>query len=270
MQYFSASGEIFETSARVIDSRVIGSGLSGKGCVGHAASPSASVGGTGRSSTPKIGSPVSRLRKNSRPTFVICTIAGICWPLRVDLGEHRRRVEIAVVDVVVRGLEVPPVFAGRGVERDHARRVEVGARAGCCRSSDRRRCRARRTRGRSRCPPSAAATSRGPCGPASRSVPRCRSSDRRAAARCGSATLPCRSADRSRADRRECPSGCARPCGPERSRGSCRPRPARRSCTPRRPGMRSMMPFSRSMTPTSGTSVPRLRVELHELAGARA
>ena len=65
-----AIGEIFETSARVIDKRVIGSGLIGNGCVGHAASPSASVGGTGRSSTPKIGSPVSRFRKNRRPVFV--------------------------------------------------------------------------------------------------------------------------------------------------------------------------------------------------------
>ncbi len=46
----------------------------------------------------------------------------------IDLGEHRRRVEIAVVDVVVRRLVVPPVFAGRGVERDHAGRIEVGAR----------------------------------------------------------------------------------------------------------------------------------------------
>ena len=65
-----------------------------------------------------------------------------------------------------------------------------------------------------------------------------------------------RSADRSRADRRECPSGCARRCGPGRSRGSCRPRPATRSCRPRRPGMRSMMPFSRSMTPDVGHELP--------------
>ena len=39
-------------------------GLVGKGCVGEVSSPSASLFGTGRSSTPKIGFPVSRLRMN--------------------------------------------------------------------------------------------------------------------------------------------------------------------------------------------------------------
>jgi hypothetical protein len=82
VQYFWASGEIFETSARVIALRVMGSGLTGNGWVGHAASPSASVGGTGRSSMPKMGSPVSRFRKKRYPIFVICTIAGMRCPLR--------------------------------------------------------------------------------------------------------------------------------------------------------------------------------------------
>src|SRR6516162_22793 len=58
VQYFSDSGEILLTSFRVMASRVSPAGFSGNGCVGHASSPGASKRGTGRSSIPKIGSPV--------------------------------------------------------------------------------------------------------------------------------------------------------------------------------------------------------------------
>jgi hypothetical protein len=86
---------------------VSGLGLIGNGCVGHAASPSASVGGTGRSSTPKIGSPVSD-SEEQQPGLGPCTIAGMRCRCG-DVREHRRRVQIAVVDVVVRRLEMPLV-----------------------------------------------------------------------------------------------------------------------------------------------------------------
>ena len=40
----------------------MGGGFTENGCVGNAASPGTSLFATGRSSTPKIGFPVSRLR----------------------------------------------------------------------------------------------------------------------------------------------------------------------------------------------------------------
>ena len=49
-------------SATFIACGASGRGRTGKGCVGDAISPATSLFGTGRSSTPKIGSPVSRLR----------------------------------------------------------------------------------------------------------------------------------------------------------------------------------------------------------------
>src|SRR5262249_61423605 len=43
----------------------------------------------------------------------------------VDDGEHRRGVEVAVVDIVMRGLKVPLVLCGRRVERDDAGGIQV-------------------------------------------------------------------------------------------------------------------------------------------------
>src|SRR5688572_3201773 len=49
-------------SAAVYDTRASAGGFTGIGCVGNAHSPGTSLLGTGRSSTPKIGRPVSRFR----------------------------------------------------------------------------------------------------------------------------------------------------------------------------------------------------------------
>src|SRR5579859_5162500 len=59
-QYSWISGEMLETSSAVILSRASGGGFSGNGWVGHDASPGTSLFGTGRSSTPQTGFPVSR------------------------------------------------------------------------------------------------------------------------------------------------------------------------------------------------------------------
>src|SRR5207244_12571764 len=64
-QAFACSGVV---SAAVTRSsglyvfRASGGGFTGNGCVGNASSPGTSLVGTGRSSTPKIGRPVSRFR----------------------------------------------------------------------------------------------------------------------------------------------------------------------------------------------------------------
>ena len=62
--------------------RPSGGGLSGNGCVGHACSPGTVLLGTGRSSMPKSGSPVTRLKMKSNVIFVITATAGMVWPLR--------------------------------------------------------------------------------------------------------------------------------------------------------------------------------------------
>jgi hypothetical protein len=51
-----------------------------KGCVGEATSPGTVLRGTGRSSTGKIGSPVSRSSTKSCPVFVACSTAGTSRP----------------------------------------------------------------------------------------------------------------------------------------------------------------------------------------------
>ncbi len=81
-QNAACSGVTFDNSERVIELRVNGAGLMGKGCVGDVHSPAAVVCGTGRSSMPKIGSPVSRLKMKSSDIFVCCTTAGITCPFR--------------------------------------------------------------------------------------------------------------------------------------------------------------------------------------------
>src|SRR5690349_21591119 len=55
------SGVTFARSCCLNEFRDNGSGLIGNGCVADVHSPGTVVCGTGRSSTPKIGSPVSRL-----------------------------------------------------------------------------------------------------------------------------------------------------------------------------------------------------------------
>ena len=63
--------------------RASGAGFTGKGWVGHVASPGTLLWGTGRSSMPKIDSPVTRSKMNTRPIFVITATAGIVRPLRL-------------------------------------------------------------------------------------------------------------------------------------------------------------------------------------------
>ena len=60
--------------------RATGGGLSGIGCVGQYSSPGTSPAGTGRSSTPWIGSPVTRFRMNMKADFPTCATAGIRSP----------------------------------------------------------------------------------------------------------------------------------------------------------------------------------------------
>ena len=65
-------------------------GLSGgvsavKGWVPEACSPGMSLAGTGRSSTGKIGRPVSRSSTNSIPVFVACSTAGTAAPSCVSV-----------------------------------------------------------------------------------------------------------------------------------------------------------------------------------------
>src|SRR5260221_311840 len=69
-------------SCCVLLTRGRGGGFSGNGCVGDDSSPSTSLFGTGRSSTPNTGLPVMRSRMNSRPIFVICATAGLVLTLR--------------------------------------------------------------------------------------------------------------------------------------------------------------------------------------------
>ena len=83
LQYFVASGVVVLKS--LAGSKVVrpsGSGLKGNGCVGDVASPGTLLCGTGRSSMPKIGSPVSRLKTNNRLIFVITATAGTFWLFR--------------------------------------------------------------------------------------------------------------------------------------------------------------------------------------------
>ena len=68
---------------RLSELRASGGGFSGKGCVGEVFSPGTVLCGTGRSSMPKIGSPVTRSKMNSRPILLICATAGIVLPFRV-------------------------------------------------------------------------------------------------------------------------------------------------------------------------------------------
>jgi hypothetical protein len=63
--------------------RASGAGFSGNGCVGQVFSPGTPLCGTGRSSMPKIGSPVTRSKMKTSDIFVITATAGVVLPLRV-------------------------------------------------------------------------------------------------------------------------------------------------------------------------------------------
>ena len=71
------------SSDRLIEFLASGGGFTGNGCVGDVFSPGTVLCGTGRSSMPNIGSPVTRLKMKSKPIFVICATAGIVLPFRV-------------------------------------------------------------------------------------------------------------------------------------------------------------------------------------------
>ncbi len=74
------SGVLSATSLRSKLMRVRTPGLFGMGCVGQACSPATLDGGTGVSITPWIGSPVTRLSRNSSSVLFITATAGIAWP----------------------------------------------------------------------------------------------------------------------------------------------------------------------------------------------
>src|SRR5688572_29648543 len=70
------SGVTFARSALVNEFLESGSGFTGNGCVGDVHSPGTAVCGTGRSSTPKTGDPVSRLKTNNNAILEDCATAG--------------------------------------------------------------------------------------------------------------------------------------------------------------------------------------------------
>ena len=113
---------------RLIELRASGGGFSGNGCVGEVFSPGTVLCGTGRSSMPNIGSPVTRSKMNSRPILLICATAGIVLPSSRHVDQRRRRAEIVVPDVVMHELLVPLPLAGRDVDGDQRGAVEVVAR----------------------------------------------------------------------------------------------------------------------------------------------
>ena len=61
----------------------------------------------------------------SRPCFVICATAGTLLAVLRRLDQRRRRADVPVVDVVVRELEVPLALAGRRLQHQQRRGVEV-------------------------------------------------------------------------------------------------------------------------------------------------
>ena len=65
-----------------MEMRASGGGFTGKGWVGWVCSPSSGLFGTGRSSTGKRGSPVSRWRTKTKPILVTWATAGTSLPSR--------------------------------------------------------------------------------------------------------------------------------------------------------------------------------------------
>ena len=188
-------------------------GLSGNGCVGHVASPGTSLCGTGRSSTPNSGSPVSRLKMKSRLIFVVWRDGRHPAAVLIDVEEHRRGRQIPVPDVVMHELLEPFQLAGRRIERDQAIAVQVPAPAigaieiGRGRpESERRRGRARRRRSctTTRSCPTDSSSSRLPTSPrrARQSAARCETTT--AASRCAHPIRGCRRRGRCSASPRRC------------------------------------------------------------------
>jgi hypothetical protein len=63
--------------------RAMGGGLAGIGWVGELCSPGAWLGGTGRSSTPNTGSPVTRSSRYMYPLLVTWASIGTAFPFTV-------------------------------------------------------------------------------------------------------------------------------------------------------------------------------------------
>src|SRR6266545_735631 len=86
--------------------RASGRGAVGKGCVGQVCSPGTSVCGTGRSSTGKIGSPVSLLSRKRNPILVACATAGISRPSFL-IDQRRLGGRVIIPEVVMHDLIAP-------------------------------------------------------------------------------------------------------------------------------------------------------------------
>src|ERR1019366_6292764 len=80
----------------VSDCGTSGLGRIGNGCVEEVFSRGTSLAGAGRSSTPKIGSPVSRFSRNRFPVFDPTAIAGISLPSRRMEAEKKMGIPISL------------------------------------------------------------------------------------------------------------------------------------------------------------------------------
>ena len=168
-------------------------GFTGNGCVGDVCSPGTSLFGTGRSTTSKIGLPVTRLSVNSRPALLTTMSAGTVVPVADQVDDKRRRLGVVVPDVVMHELEMPEILAGVRIDRDHRRGEQivagaVGADAVVVRGAERHVENAALGIERRVTPDIDAGAVLARC-----RRPSCRSRIRRAAARCGTSTPACRS-----------------------------------------------------------------------------
>ncbi len=243
------SGVTSVRSARVTASiRDNGFGLRGKGCVGEATSPGTSLAGTGRSSTPKTGSPGRSIEHEHQSHLRHLDDSRDQAAVAANVGEDWLRRRIEVPEVVMNELRVPAAPAGRGIER-HERSPEQVARRDDRRRrsrttasrSEERRARARRRR-------SSPTTRWRQCAAASRRPARCHGRTLLDEARCGTATVRVRFSRRRRG--RRLPARAARLPAPARlrSRGRGKSPAATSSHTPRpaehrRLARRSMLPL---------------------------
>ncbi len=78
---------------------------------------------------PTSGLPVARSRMYAQPVLPTSAIALRVAAVHAHVHQHDRVGGVVVPEVVMHFLEVPAVLAGRGVDRDDRRRVEVVARA---------------------------------------------------------------------------------------------------------------------------------------------
>ena len=107
--------------------RASGAGFTGNGCVGQVFSPGTALCGTGRSSMPKIGSPVTRSKMKTQRHLRHHRDGGRRLAVALDVDERRRRRHVVVPDVVVHQLLMPLQLAGRRIERDDRVAVEIRA-----------------------------------------------------------------------------------------------------------------------------------------------